>query len=123
MKQLLIAAHGSRRESSNDELKALVAKVSANLGVAFAGVELAFLEFASPSIESVLVDFFNGKTTEVVVLPYFLSAGNHVVQDIPREIHKVLDQWPDKKITVLPHIGALDAMANVIVEACINDNH
>ncbi|MFT7375657.1 MAG: hypothetical protein ACI9EP_001234, partial [Oceanospirillaceae bacterium] len=24
----------------------------------------------------------------------------------------------DKKITVLPHIGALDTMASVIVEAC-----
>ena len=118
MKQLLIAAHGSRRASSNDELKLLVEKVTANLGVSFDGVEVAFLEFASPSIERALADFFNGQTTEVVVLPYFLSAGNHVVKDIPLEIQKVLDQWPDKKITVLPHIGALDAMAGVIVEAC-----
>jgi len=119
MKKLLIAAHGSRISSSNDELQVLVEKVSDNLGVAFDGVEVAFLEFASPSIEIVLVDFFNSQTTEVVVLPYFLSAGNHVVNDIPREIQKALDQWPDKTITVLPHIGALDAMASVIVEACI----
>ena len=118
MKQLLIAAQGSRRASSNDELKLLVEKVSGNLGVAFDGVKVAFLEFASPSIERVLVNFFNGQTTEVVVLPYFLSAGNHVVKDIPLEIQKVLDQWPDKKITVLPHIGALDVMASVIVESC-----
>ena len=118
MKQLLIAAHGSRRASSNNELKLLVEKVSANLGETFDGVKVAFLEFASPSIERVLVDFFNGQTTEVVVLPYFLSAGNHVVKDIPLKIQKVLDQWPDKKITVLPHIGALDVMVSVIVESC-----
>jgi sirohydrochlorin ferrochelatase len=118
MKQLLIAAHGSRRASSNEELKLLVKKASINLGVSFDGVEVAFLEFASPSIESVLVDFFKGPTTEVVILPYFLSAGNHVVKDIPQEVQKVLDQWPDKKVTVLPHIGALDTMAGVIVEAC-----
>ncbi len=54
---------------------------------------------------------------KVVVLPYFLSAGNHVVMDIPQEIEKVLCHWPDKKITVLPHIGAFDAMVSVIVEA------
>ncbi len=118
MKKLLIAAHGSRISSSNDELQVLVEKVSDNLGVAFDGVEVAFLEFASPSIEIVLVDFFNSQTTEVAVLPYFLSAGAHVMNDIPREIQKALDQWPDKKITVLPHIGALDTMAGVIVEAC-----
>jgi sirohydrochlorin ferrochelatase len=118
MKKLLIAAHGSRLSSSNDELQLLVEKVSANLDDAFDGVEVAFLEFASPSIDNVLVDFFKSQATEVVVLPYFLSAGIHVMNDIPREIQKALDQWPDKKITVLPHIGALDTMASVIVEAC-----
>lgn len=118
MKQLLIAAHGSRRASSNDEIKALGAKVSVNLGGLFDRVEVAFLEIASPSIESVLVELVNSKADELVVLPYFLSAGNHVVQDLPREIQKVLDQWPNKKITLLPHIGALDAMALVITEAC-----
>jgi sirohydrochlorin ferrochelatase len=117
MRQLLIAAHGSRRESSNDELKVLVSKVSLELGMAFDGVQVAFLELASPSIESVLNDFFNADTKEVVVLPYFLSAGNHVVMDIPQEVEKVLCHWPDKKITVLPHIGAFDAMVSVIVEA------
>ena len=34
MKHLLIAAHGSRRESSNEELKHLGMRVSAMLGVA-----------------------------------------------------------------------------------------
>ena len=46
MKHLLIAAHGSRRESSNEELKHLGIKVSAMLGVANNQVDVAFLEFA-----------------------------------------------------------------------------
>ena len=57
MKHLLVAVHGSRRESSNDELRLLGAKVSASVGVAFDGVKVAFLEFASPSVEAALVDF------------------------------------------------------------------
>ena len=114
MKHLLIAAHGSRRESSNEELKHLGMKVSAMLGVANNQVDVAFLEFASPSIENALVELFNNHVTEVIVLPYFLSAGNHVVRDIPAEISKVLAQWPDKKITLLPHIGALDSMVGAI---------
>ncbi|MCO4837747.1 MAG: CbiX/SirB N-terminal domain-containing protein [Oceanospirillaceae bacterium] len=118
MKQLLIAAHGSRRESSNDEVRALVAQVADNLGVAFDGVEVAFLELATPSVESVLSELFKGQTKEVVLLPYFLSAGIHVVKDIPEEIDKALSLWPDKKITVLPHIGAFDVMASVIAKAC-----
>ena len=114
MKHLIIAAHGSRRESSNEELKQLRIKVSAILGVANNKVDVAFLEFASPSIENTLVELFNDNVTEVIVLPYFLSAGNHVVRDIPEEINKVLAQWPNKKITLLPHIGTLDSMVGSI---------
>jgi sirohydrochlorin ferrochelatase len=117
MKHLLIAAHGSRRESSNEEVKQLGVKVSAMLGMANSQVDVAFLEFASPSIENALLGLFNDKVTEVLVLPYFLSAGNHVVRDIPEEISKVLAQWPDKKITLLPHIGALDSMVGAIAGA------
>ena len=61
--------------------------------------------------------------TNAVVPPYFLSAGNHVVTNIPREIIKVVDQWPDKHVKVLPHFGALDEMANFIAQACKNDNN
>ena len=117
MKHLLIAAHGSRRESSNEELKKLGVKVSAILGVDSSQVDVAFLEFASPSIENALLGLFSGNVTEVVVLPYFLSAGNHVVRDIPEDISKVLAQWPDKKITLLSHIGALDSMVGAIAGA------
>jgi hypothetical protein len=40
-----------------------------------------------------------------------------VVRDIPEELDKVLAQWPDKKITLLPHIGALDSMVGAIAGA------
>ena len=48
MKQLLIAVHGSRRESSNDELRLLGDKVSARVGVAFDGVKVAFWSLPPP---------------------------------------------------------------------------
>ena len=117
MKHLLIAAHGSRRESSNEELKHLGIKVSAMLGVANNQVDVAFWEFAFPAIENALVELLNNHVTEVIGLPYFLSAGHHVLRDIPAEISKVLAQWPYKQITLLPPIGALDSMVGAIAGA------
>jgi sirohydrochlorin ferrochelatase len=117
MKQLLIVAHGSRRESSNDEIRKLAVKVAANLELVVDDVAIAFLEFASPSIEAALDDCFSRGTGEVAVLPYFLSGGNHVVDDIPREILTALNKWPDKEVTMLPHIGASDAMVSLVAQA------
>lgn len=117
MKKLLIVAHGSRRESSNDEVRKLAVKVAANLELVVDDVAIAFLEFASPSIETALNDCFSRGSGEVTVLPYFLSGGNHVVDDIPREILTALNKWPDKEVTMLPHIGASDAMVNLVAQA------
>lgn len=116
MKKLLIVAHGSRRASSNDEVRMLALKVADNLQVVVDNVAVAFLEFASPSIEAALDDCFSSGTEKVVVLPYFLSGGNHVVKDMPREIQLVSNKWPDKEIVMLPHIGASDAMVNLVAQ-------
>ncbi|NRA24779.1 MAG: CbiX/SirB N-terminal domain-containing protein [Oleispira sp.] len=72
-------------------------------------MRVAFLEFASPSISDVVNRCFTQGVKEIVVLPYFLSAGNHVVKDIPHEINKVMNIWPDRRITTLPYIGAMRA--------------
>lgn len=108
MKSLLIVAHGSRREESNIEIQRLAEKVAARMPFVIDDVLVAFLEFASPSIDEAINSCLTRGVKEIIVLPYFLSAGNHVVKDIPREINKAMEKWPDKKITVLPYIGAVD---------------
>lgn len=123
MKQLLIVAHGSRRESSNDEVKRLAVKVADNLQLSREQVSVAFLELTSPSILLALDNCFSEGCEEVLVLPYFLSSGNHVVKDLPEEISNALLKWPNKEITILPHIGASDAMVSLISQAyCITDD-
>lgn len=114
MNQLLIVAHGSRREASNEEVRVLASQVAKHLQVPADQVQVAFLELALPSIETALDDCFKQGVNEVSVLPYFLSSGNHVVSDVPREIAAVQTKWPDKVIKVLPHIGAADNMINLI---------
>ncbi|MFT5720616.1 MAG: sirohydrochlorin ferrochelatase [Motiliproteus sp.] len=117
MKRLLMIAHGSRNESSNEEVRLLSTRVAASLALGVDEVSVAFLELASPTIGEALDDCFNRGAEEVVVLPYFLAAGAHVVRDIPDAIDAVARRWPDNVISVLPHLGASEAMASLIVQA------
>lgn len=114
MKQLLIVAHGSRRTASNDEVRVLATKVAKHLQLPIEQVQVAFLELALPSIETALDECFQRGADEVNVLPYFLASGSHVVSDVPREIAAAQLKWPNKTITVLPHIGAADSMIGLI---------
>jgi sirohydrochlorin ferrochelatase len=118
MKCLLIVAHGSRRQASNEEVQCLGAAVAAQLGGDFSSVHTAFLEFASPSISVGLERCIEQGADEIVVLPYFLSAGNHVINDLPAEIKPMLAEQPQAKITLLPHIGSGNGMLGLITSMC-----
>jgi sirohydrochlorin ferrochelatase len=118
MKTLVLVAHGSRRQASNEEVKVLAARVEKHLPSGFSGVKVAFLELASPSIEAAIDSGYEEGASELLVLPYFLSAGTHVAKDVPSEVAKAMDKWPDKKIDIVPHIGSLDSMIDLILSVC-----
>lgn len=116
MKELLIIAHGSRREASNDEVRCLAARLNGNQESPFNRASCAFLELADPLIPEGLERCISNGATEITVLPYFLAAGRHVVTDIPEEMRPVIEKYPGVKIDLIDHLGASDAMLDFIVQ-------
>jgi sirohydrochlorin ferrochelatase len=117
MKAVVIVAHGSRRASSNDEVRELSKKVSGVLGDRFSSVNVGFLELAEPSIPDAIEQCIKQGATNVEVLPYFLSAGRHVIEDVPAEVEKARESYPDADIVIKPHVGGLSAMVSLISDA------
>ena len=56
--------------------------------------------------------------TEVDVLPYFLSAGRHVTNDVPAELAAVTKDHPGLTIKILPYVGSSDMMLDLMAEIC-----
>ncbi|MBN2162092.1 MAG: CbiX/SirB N-terminal domain-containing protein [Pontiellaceae bacterium] len=115
MKALLIVAHGSRRKESNEEVRRLAKRIKENAGPAFDMVQSAFLEISSPQIDSAIADLVDAGADEIKVFPYFLSAGTHVVNDIPRIINEEQLARPNLHIEILPHMGALQGISTLIL--------
>jgi len=114
-KALLVVAHGSRRETSNDEVRAITTKVRESSQV-FDLVECGFLELAEPSIVQAGNQLINRGATDIVVLPYFLAAGRHVTRDIPDEVALIDNQHPSTRIIIAPNIGAAAGMQQLVLE-------
>jgi sirohydrochlorin ferrochelatase len=115
---LVIVAHGSRREASNDEVRQLAENIAIKVGDRFMQVESAFLELAEPSIPDGIEKCIQAGADEVIVLPYFLSAGRHVSQDIPAEVEIKRKQYPHTTISIAGYLGAdervVDLMASLV---------
>lgn len=117
MQALLVIAHGSRRAESNDEVRSLTRLIAARADGHFPIVRCAFLELAEPSIPDGIELCIRDGAQEVVVLPYFLSAGRHVAQDIPNEVRGKQEQYPQINIRIAPYLGANAGIADLLLEA------
>lgn len=116
MKSLVIVAHGSRRQASNDEVRELSSRIESLTGESFDQVKTAFLELAEPSIPGGIEQCIEKGAKEIIVLPYFLSAGRHVTEDIPGEVDTVRNKYPDVSIKITPYLGTIEKIADLMVE-------
>lgn len=117
VRALLLLAHGSRREVSNDQVRALAAAVADEVAPSYDRVGCAFLELAAPDIGGAIDAEAVAGVDEVVLLPYFLSAGRHVGEDIPAIVDAARERHPALRLRLLPHLGALEEMPRLIASA------
>lgn len=115
-RHLLIVAHGSRRQASNDEVRALGERVRAMRDPGIEKVEVAFLELAEPSIPDGLALCAAQGAREIVVFPYFLAAGTHVANDIPEALDAFREGNPGIRVRLANHLGASPSLARTILD-------
>ena len=115
-RHLLIVAHGSRRQASNDEVRFLGERVRELREPGIDQVEVAFLELAEPSIPQGLAQCVAAGAREIIVFPYFLAAGTHVANDIPEAIKLFRAQHPQIKVRLANHLGASRALPMTILD-------
>lgn len=115
MRVLLILAHGSRREASNEEVRLLAATLRSRLQGRFDRVEAAFLELAPPSIGDGIDEAVAAGACEIVLLPYFLAAGRHVVTDIPQIVDERRQRHPQVAIRLERYLGAAPGLVDLLV--------
>ena len=114
MKALLLVAHGSRRQASNQEVTALTGILAEQIEGEYPIVKTGFLELAAPLIPDAIQDCIDLNATEIHIIPYLLAAGRHVQEDIPGEVEKARMAHPDITMIIYPHIGGSPSMTHLI---------
>jgi sirohydrochlorin ferrochelatase len=119
---LLLVAHGSRHQQSNDEVFELANQLKRDDSINYDIVHTAFLDVAKPSIPEGIVACIKEGASSITLIPYFLNSGRHVVSDIPDIVKEAAKQHPDVSIKIAPHLGDSDLMAGLLIEI-VNSMH
>jgi len=115
MKVMMLIAHGSRKTSANDEVRALAERVAGAGGGDYDAVHAAFLELAEPDIQQGISDCVALGATEIVAVPYFLAGGRHVSADIPGELACAQAGHPRVSIRLSQYLGQNEAMIDLVL--------
>jgi sirohydrochlorin ferrochelatase len=111
---LLLIDHGSRRADANAQLEDMAARVRQLRPDAL--VAWAHLEQAEPSIAKAMAAMAAAGATEIVALPYFLSDGRHVSEDIPTMLREAAVRLRGVSVRCGTPLGPHDALAALLLE-------
>ena len=83
----------------------------------FSMVVCAYLEITPPSVLGAIDACVQKGSNEILVLPYFLSMGNHVKTDIPRLLALARKKYRrEAKIALCPYLGYHEKIMAVVKE-------
>lgn len=111
---ILLIAHGSRRQAANDDLRTLSSMLAERCPDAV--IECAYLELTKPTIPQGMQACIDRGATRVRMLPYFLSAGAHVSNDLATYRRQFAAEYPDVDIRLCPPLGLHPKMVDILLD-------
>lgn len=111
---VLLIAHGSRRPEANDDLRQLAELVRTRS--VYQIVEIGYLELAEPTIPQAARACVDRNVKSVLMLPYFLSAGEHVGGDLERFRKELSEEFPDVAFVLCPPLGLHPLIVDIVLD-------
>lgn len=79
-------------------------------------VELAFLEYLTPSLEDCVAQLFTdgAESFEITIVPMFIAQSGHLKRDVPERVENLRQRYPTLKITVADVVGEVPGVIDAI---------
>lgn len=114
MDAVLYVCHGSRVKEGADQAVAFIERCKKNLDVPIQ--EVCFLELAYPTIEQGFEACIEQGATRIAIVPLLLLTAAHAKHDIPEEIHKVYERYPQVEVLYGEPFGVDERVVDILVE-------
>lgn len=111
---ILLMAHGSRAPESNQDVHRIATMVK-EFGD-YDIVEVAFRENQTPNIQEGIDSCVALGAERILLMPYFLSAGTHVLEDLPREMEQARLRHQGVEMAMSRHLGVHKRLAKLVVD-------
>lgn len=111
---ILLVGHGSRAAGADNPLQVVAEQVKAATGVPT--VEVSFSFHQVPSIQDGIASCVAQGARRILLVPYFLTAGTHVLVDLPADMELAAMRHPGLELALGKPLGAHRKLAEIVCE-------
>ncbi|MGJ7919816.1 sirohydrochlorin chelatase [Neobacillus sp. LXY-4] len=114
MNAVLYICHGSRLKQAQEQA---IAFIQTCMSERLAPIqEYCFLELAEPSIEAAFKVCVEKGAKKIIVVPVLLLAAAHAKEDIPKELARLKQNYPEIKLIIEEPIGVHPSIPEILKE-------
>ena len=111
---VLLIAHGSRRAEANEDLSLVADQLRTRRPELI--VEISYLELAEPTIPQGAAACVRRGAMRVQMLPYFLSAGAHVTNDLEGFRNQFSQENSDVEFELCEPLGRHPLLVDILLD-------
>lgn len=111
---ILLMAHGSRISEANHAVHEIAEMVKQMTGYDI--VEVSFREQHAPNIQKGIDACVARGAERILLIPYFLYMGAHVLEDLPAELEEARERYPRVEMAMGKHLGVHRKLAEIVVD-------
>jgi sirohydrochlorin ferrochelatase len=118
LEAIILLAHGSRVPEAGRDME----RVANHLKEKYAHpmVEICYLSRWGPHFPEVLEKCVRQGVKKIIVMPYFLHIGLHLLLDIPEMLQEESRRFPEVKLILGKSLGFSEALVD-LVQRCIEE--
>lgn len=111
---VILLGHGSRAPGAGEGMERVAARMRETLDDAV--VEICYMSKQAPSFDDALSRCAARGAETVIVIPYFLHAGLHILDDIPEIIAENAKKYPHVKIVLGKNLGFDECLVELVLK-------
>jgi len=111
---IILLGHGSRIPGAGEGMEQIARRMREKLGREI--IEICYMSKLGPHFPEVFERCVDRGATKIIVVPYFLHSGLHLIEDIPDLLCEKARKYPHVKLILGKNLGFDECLVDLVIK-------
>jgi sirohydrochlorin ferrochelatase len=114
---IILFGHGSRIPGAGEGMEQVAARMRDKLPPGI--IEICYMSRLGPHFPEVFESCVARGVTKIIIMPYFLHTGLHLMEDIPELLRDKAEQYPHVKLVLGKNLGFDECIVDLVIKRLV----